>query len=880
MTTMHVRSRHAASGASLALVAALATTPSHSQVIRQVTDSRTSDFRIAVTDDTGTDVFVASTADPFGTNPTHSFQIFRYAAATGTGVQVTTFTDGAYDGINDLSVSDDGQWLSFISRGNLTGANHDRSPELFTMARDGTSLTQVTNDPGPNAGAVVMTMMAGGGTKVAFASSSDPLASNPTHAQQIFLVNRNGTGLTQVTSFSDADFTYLSVSDDATKIAFSSDANPFGTNADGNYDLFAINGDGTGLRQLTQTTGADVYEDSIVWVQLAGGGSKIAFQSNRNITGGNADLNPEVFVVNWDGTSMRQLTNSTGPLVGDFRESDFPAITDDGVTVYFTSDQSTFTINPDGGYELWKIKTDGTGKTLLGNLNLHGQNLVVSGTGNRLVFDNDGTLQVIDTTATNLRSLLTSSTHTSDGSAISPDGTVMLFDSDADLTGSNPDGSTEMFRIGPGGTSVTQITNNVTVYGPTIGSDDTSVFFISDSNPTGGNPSLLSQVFKMNVDGTGISQLTSATSGFNAGPAVVSASDNVVVFSSTADLVGQNADGSGEIYRMNPDGSGLMQLSHGSSNTYYSYYPRVDAAGVWVVFSGNEDLTGGNADHSFETYRVQSNGTALQQLTSDPLYGSAGPDISPDGTKIAYSSMADPLGTNADHNFEIFLYDTTTASTRQITNAGEGLSYNPRFDPSGQFLYFESDSPLLESHHRTGHEMYRASVATGAIERVDGLGLGVAYLQVDTEGDAAAIGPNGKVVMSHRANVVGQNADKNREIFLIDTAPPAIRVSAGPAPTVVSWDALAGAVRYDVVRGDIHNLHAVGPNVDLGTVLCIEDDSADLDTAGNADPASPAPGQAFFYVLRGTQGVFSGPGSYGQGTGGKERVASAGDCSM
>jgi hypothetical protein len=133
-----------------ALLAATAGGPALAQVVHQVTDAKSDAFRIAVTDDAGTDIFVASTADPFATNPRHAFQIFRYVAATGAGVQVTTFRDGASDTMVGLSVSDDGQWLAFISRGNLTGQNHDRSPELFTMARDGSSLVQVTNDPGPN----------------------------------------------------------------------------------------------------------------------------------------------------------------------------------------------------------------------------------------------------------------------------------------------------------------------------------------------------------------------------------------------------------------------------------------------------------------------------------------------------------------------------------------------------------------------------------------------------------------------------------------------------------------------------------------------------------------------------------------------------------
>jgi len=41
------------------------------------------------------------------------------------------------------------------------------------------------------------------------------------------------------------------------------------------------------------------------------------------------------------------------------------------------------------------------------------------------------------------------------------------------------------------------------------------------------------------------------------------------------------------------------------------------------------------------------------------------PSISADGTRIAFQSADDPLGTNADHSTEIFVYDTDTASLTQ-----------------------------------------------------------------------------------------------------------------------------------------------------------------------------------------------------------------------
>lgn len=67
--------------------------------------------------------------------------------------------------------------------------------------------------------------------------------------------------------------------------------------------------------------------------------------------------------------------------------------------------------------------------------------------------------------------------------------------------------------------------------------------------------------------------------------------------------------------------------------------------------------------------------------------------------------------------------------------------------------------------------------------------------------------------------------------------------------------------------------------MDLGPVACIEDNSTDTHTAGFEDAAQPSPGHVLFYLVRGTQGTLAGPGSWGLGTGSRERIAGAGSCS-
>ena len=125
----------------------------------------------------------------------------------------------------------------------------------------------------------------------------------------------------------------------------------------------------------------------------------------------------------------------------------------------------------------------------------------------------------------------------------------------------------------------------------------------------------------------------------------------------------------------------------------------------------------------------------------------------------------------------------------------------------------------------------------------------------------------------------GANPTGRSDTYVVDRDGTAQLAVEAAAPTVVRWDADARFCRYDLVRGDVAQLQENGGVVDLGTVVCVEDDSPDVDNVGDEDAGQPLPGQTFFYLFRGTQGVADGPGSYGEGSSGLERTASAGDCS-
>jgi hypothetical protein len=291
--------------------------------------------------------------------------------------------------------------------------------------------------------------------------------------------------------------------------------------------------------------------------------------------------------------------------------------------------------------------------------------------------------------------------------------------------------------------------------------------------------------------------------------------------------------------------------------TTYPTFPNfitngLDAAGAgpttWVAFVSY-------VGPQEQVFRIQRDGTGLQQVTSGSY--PAGPArISADGNVIAWGSQADYTGQNPDHSDETFIFDAATQTIQQITDPFLAPSYIPRVTQSGQWVF-------------VGEGRYH--LATGVSEPV--MGAHHAFSKLFTT-VPDAIGSRWIV----QATDIADSDPSFVSLFLADMdAVPAFVVGKA-SPTVLSWDPSPTSLRYDVIRGAIADLSIAGSTVNLGPVSCLEDDSPDNHTRGYGDASEPAPGEAFFFLYRGSVGFNAAAGSYGQGTGGKERVAGSGGC--
>lgn len=102
-----------------------------------------------------------------------------------------------------------------------------------------------------------------------------------------------------------------------------------------------------------------------------------------------------------------------------------------------------------------------------------------------------------------------------------------------------------------------------------------------------------------------------------------------------------------------------------------------------------------------------------------------------------------------------------------------------------------------------------------------------------------------------------------------------LRVDGVPSTAISYTTANSLAESYDFIRADLGALSESAARVDLGSVVCLEDDSPDPNTTGNEDAALPNLGEAFVYLGRFNAALSR---SYGGSSSNRDRWAASEDC--
>jgi Tol biopolymer transport system component len=363
---------------------------------------------------------------------------------------------------------------------------------------------------------------------------------------------------------------------------------------------------GCSFRQLTTTTGAFDY----FGLSLDNAGARVGFSSSGDFTGQNADGNVELFYADVDAGTVTQASNT---VTGTNRDA---LISADGARIFLGSSSDLTGGNADGNLDVFVYDVAGGAFTQLTS---------------------------------------TAGVHTLTSIVRDADASQLAFSGMFDPLGSNPDGNSELFLLQTGSSTLSQVTNTSglgTNAAPSLDGAGTHLALTSNFNLTGGNADGSSEVFRIDLGTSVATQITS--SAVDSFYSAATPDGTRILFASQANFDGSNPDGSQELFLADLGPATITALT--ASATGSTLPPRIAANGAWVAFPSSADLTGQNADGSFEIFLLELATGIFTQLSNDPV-GTVFVAINGNGSRVVFASAADLTGGNADGSRELFLYD-------------------------------------------------------------------------------------------------------------------------------------------------------------------------------------------------------------------------------
>lgn len=333
-------------------------------------------------------------------------------------------------------------------------------------------------------------------------------------------------------------------------------------------EIYIMNADGTNVRNLTNNPAYDTNPS------ISADGKRIAFVSNRDSAG------LEIYLMNIDGSNVTRLTNNS-------KDDYNPTFSPDG-RIAFISDRNLQS-------DLYIMNSDGTNQTRLTSTFVRLSEVDFSPDGTRIAFvdgrDGDVEIYVINPDGSDVRRL-TNNQDIDTSPSFSPDGARIAFRTNRDA-GGNP----EIYLMNSDGTNPVRITTNGSSSEPSFSPDGSQIAFV---NVGDGN------IYSMDVDGSNQTRLTKSQGQPDWGPL---ATTPVVLWAAGRDLLAnEKPDRAAEANAINAT---VPEWSYG--------YRSIAASTNLTLFPPAIHVNGARGIEGFDGWLGASEGSLLVNTKSEPI---------------------------------------------------------------------------------------------------------------------------------------------------------------------------------------------------------------------------------------------------------------------
>ncbi|MGB9178579.1 MAG: lamin tail domain-containing protein, partial [Pyrinomonadaceae bacterium] len=315
---------------------------------------------------------------------------------------------------------------------------------------------------------------------------------------------------------------------------------------------------------------------------------------------------------------------------------------------------------------------------------------------------------------------------------------------------------------------------------PAISQDGALIAFASKDNPLGTNMDGNSEIFLF--DSQTLRQITNTTprdasfrtSDGNFQPSITD-DGRFIVFTSNRNLASQNADANLEVFIYDSTSGNFTQLT-GTQGTVGAIEAKISGDGSRIAFILDHDSQS-SAQRDLMLLDRSNNSLRVIASNASGLAFTHGRAISDNGTRTVYAAQT------ATNTTQVFLYDSESDSTRQITSLGSRVTdvpLHPTISGDGSRIAFATRRSVIGGNSDGSVELYVYDIPTSQITRITNApSAATAEVVSSLNDDGTLVAFNFPRVLS--ASVSSSESANNSEIYLAPVAPRIDRIEITPA---------------------------------------------------------------------------------------------------